>query len=1562
MYYISMYFGNKCREFYFSQEGSWNRTLVITQEASGLNHDMVMPIRALEGRCFLSRPSHTSWEGMNLEREVELRDGSTFRLTNGQLTVTILTFEIDAQAVLMTKYILPVGKTVRIGRDSDCTIVQDSNILSGVHGEITARSARECYYTDHSRNGTFINGTMIRGQQAALSYGDVITMGFGLKIVYLGDLLAINNPPRLRHAHQLQRAGQLRSVQYDIQKIEQEDTSSAVTWYHRSPRLLNAQNTEEIAIQPPLSRDNSHMPPAWMTIGPSATMVVPMLLSAMVGGRSNIAPMLAMMGGSAAMAVMWGTINNRYRRKHGIETEKKRIKVYNNYIAETEKKLLSLTEQEHVRMDEQFLTVAQCLTLPGNSTRRLWERMPQHPDFTVLRLGTGRTPLPNKITIQEEKLQLEPDPLEKEPARLKNTYEYMNNAPITVCLSDWQIIGILGSPEHPDLMQSMVAQLAASHSYHDVIISILAHPEHRSQWDWARWLPHVFANEDHNLRLAAFTPGAVKGVLEHLSDVLRIRDERYSERTQQEGEEKEAQPLPHYVVFCTEPSIIENQPFLRRMINRRLGFTLVMLAESMEQLPKECGLIIHAGERLGAVYTAQGDLTNVQYEVAPLPALQQFGHQIAPMRVKDAAESSFIPSLVTFLEIYHAKKIEDIDVWRFWNENHAYDGLRSTIGLRAGAQPFVLDISERYHGPHGLVAGTTGSGKSVMLQTYILSLALNYHPEEVQFILIDYKGGGMANVFHDLPHVAGIIDNLQGQRTIARALLSVQGEIKRREEIFKRLGVEKIDEYIRYYNHDPNEHPLAHIIIVVDEFAELKKEQPEFMRELISTARVGRSVGIHMILATQKPSNSVDDEIWSNTNFRICLRVATRSDSNDMLKRPDAAYLKGMGRCYVQVGNDEIFEQVQTSYSGAEYDPTSLSAEEEPYIIDDNGRPVGGKKKAKHGKGGEKPVTQMDAVLTRIQRVMEEHGVRPASPLWLREIGPVVMLDQLPGFAEKCFDGVSWKPRTEEGEFRVYYGMVDDVRMQRHLPLYVDFMKDHNIKILAPAGAGKTTAIQTMALSAAMMYSPEQVNMYIFSLTSRTLGVLAHLPHVGEVVFGDEEAEIIRLLNLIQKENKRRGDLFAAQLIDSFAQYNAAADQSEGGFARLPVMLVFVDRLKQLLDVLGENRLPQFYDLVRNAASRGIFFVVTGLALTRDEFGRVSEYFTGVAIQQEDRSVYREVIGATGPITADEADVPACPGRGLVWYDNGVHGAAACEMQVAIVGSRVDTERVAIIEKLTRTMAEAWHGPVPEGIIRIPENMTASSFCEILEKVGRAPAPGVLPVGLDKESGAPCVIQLDQTPSFLVSGDMKSGRTTTALAMAEVLCRGGAEVHLFGQDDRLAKMAQQHEGHMRFHGLDDEDKLVDYFMNELIPIMRERKQLVTAVADRGAEEKRRATDSMYPIAFIFDDYDEFARVMAGQQTIMDWLPKMNRVMAGRRLYFILTMNHRAVTRSVTNEFVQDVVKRGVGLALEGRLLDCNPWGAGDQTSRRIKLPKGEAMFIHGGKMNSIVLPGMGEEE
>ena len=242
----------------------------------------------------------------------------------------------------------------------------------------------------------------------------------------------------------------------------------------------------------------------------------------------------------------------------------------------------------------------------------------------------------------------------------------------------------------------------------------------------------------------------------------------------------------------------------------------------------------------------------------------------------------------------------------------------------------------------------TGSGKSEFIMTYILSLAVNYHPYEVAFVLIDYKGGGMAKTFEILPHTAGIITNLD-RAAINRSLISIQSELRRRQAIFaeasKESGISNIDiyKYQKMYREGTVTEPLQHLFIISDEFAELKTQRPEFMTQLVSAARIGRSLGVHLILATQKPSGVVDDQIWSNAKFKACLKVQDKADSMDMLKRPEAAELQDTGRFYLQVGYNELFKMGQSAWSGAPYypaDKVEQQVDDSVDVIDNTGRVI----------------------------------------------------------------------------------------------------------------------------------------------------------------------------------------------------------------------------------------------------------------------------------------------------------------------------------------------------------------------------------------------------------------------------------------------------------------------------------------------------------------------------------------------------------------------------------------------------------------------------------------------
>lgn len=872
-----------------------------------------------------------------------IHHGTCQLLSQRTVRLSILSEIKDTAFTAYLKYQLPENGEIRIGSDLHCDIrysfrpvgQENMEYISHFMASLVCNGNFVCL-VDHGRNGIFLNDIRVQSQ-ADLKFGDHISI-WGLDIIFLGPAVAIRKDKNLMINSELLKD----NGRSGIQPV-QENHTYARQIFRRTPRNLIDLPKEPVTIDAPPQPQEPQEMSMLAVIGPSLTMAIPMSLSsamAIIASRiEGTTASIFMYTGivtaitSALVGCIWAVVNMKTNRKKEIMAENRRFDAYSTYLSMISDRVRQMYEETIQGLNEMYPPASKRINGAAEEDHSLWNRNASHEDFLKFRLGKGDLPFQVPINIPKEKFSLINDSLADKPQLIHDSFQTLHDVPVTIDLQNDHVIGVLGkrTQEGIGTVRNIAAQIAVNNSYTDVKMVFLYHENlgtENQDWTFARWLPHVWS-PDQRTRYVAVNEREAGEVLFEIANVLRERREGLSLSSHNEIYK------PHYVLFAEDEKMLENQLISSYLydVEHNVGTTTILMAESMEELPNCCENIIENDMNFHGVFRVRtGEKNQVVFDTVSSNDLNSFARRIADLEVSESESGGEIPSSITFFDMYHVRTLNDFHVQERWKKNRTYKSMNALIGLGAGGKPCYLNIHEKYHGPHGLVAGTTGSGKSETLQTYILSLALNFSPDDVGFFIIDYKGGGMANLFEKLPHMLGSISNLSGSQ-VYRAMVSIKSENTRRQRIFNEAGVNNINAYTQLFKNGEVKESLPHLFIVIDEFAELKREQPDFMRQLISVAQVGRSLGVHLILATQKPAGSVDDNIWSNARFRLCLRVQDRQDSMDMLHKPDAAFLTQAGRCYLQVGNDELYELFQSGWSGAVYEEDTDSAKEKLAVM-----------------------------------------------------------------------------------------------------------------------------------------------------------------------------------------------------------------------------------------------------------------------------------------------------------------------------------------------------------------------------------------------------------------------------------------------------------------------------------------------------------------------------------------------------------------------------------------------------------------------------------------------------
>lgn len=1264
-----------------------NREDKSFRESLGLPKDFVLPFSQEESDAtvvYMVKQSPLGKFKSFLNEEacdehiIQHGDYLTFKTDDGKAAFKLIIVATSNIKLGYKKYQLSRDTNIFIGRmpTNHVSFELSDHVSREKHAAIRIDGNGNAFVEDIKRSvGVYVNGRAVHSQKLDL-FDEVFLMG--LSIVYLGSSIAVRS---------LAFNSKDLSAATSFECKQPIEAQKEVKCFVRTPRILKSLDTDEFEIDAPPNPPTMDKTPALLAIGPSLTMSIVMLASLGVsvtsamsgGGMSTVIASGVMAVGMLAGSLLWPMLLRSYQKRSVLAEDKYRKSRYSSYIAEIEKKLAAKTDRA-VRLLNDSLSPTPdylCALLDNESNRlRLWERSYEDADFLAVRLGLGQRAFGIKLKIPKQGFQLHEDELRSLPVKLSEKYGILNGVPATLDIRNNQTIGIIGNRTYiQDIISEILLNIVSLHSYDEVKLVIVTSPRQAKSFEMFKNIPHIWSN-DKKVRYFATTPDEVHFVFNVIDDAVKTR-ENTADKT------NKVVPIPHYVLIVTEPDLIEKEALLRYIddADNNVGITTVFAYGDITQLPKSCKTIIQSDEyRTGYYIKNKNENRFIEFSLDKIDnvTLNRFVDKLAALIVKRDFRTLGVPDRISFLQMYKAGNVAELSIQQHWDNNNSAKSIAAPIGIMAGGEAFKLDIHEAYHGCHGLVAGTTGSGKSEFLQAFVLSLAINYSPKEVAFVLVDFKGGDMARPFMAkpfspaLPHLAATISNLSGN-ILYRALVSFEAEIKSRQRLFNEaaalLGVDKLDinSYHKYFKAGRLRTPLPHLIIIIDEFAQLKTQQPDFLAQLINVAQVGRSLGIHLILATQKPSGVVDPQIWSNSRFKVCLKVADKQDSIDMINKPDSAMIKNPGRCYVQVGYDEIYECVQSGYSGADYVPTKAYMPDEEITVqmtDNTANPIHSAKLDFSGNKSDK--TQLEAVVADLVALGKKKNCF-VKPLWLDVLSERVLLNLLAkGTKSLCAATI---------------GLVDYVRTQEQKPLTIDFTKSGHIAFYGASGTGKTTFLQTLVYSLVCdyAYAPDELSIYAMDFGGRSLGYLETLPHSGGVVFADEEAKIADLSEILHNIIDERKRLFVSNNCGTFVDYRAVSKQV------IPAILVLIDNFSTFRNKYMDLS-ESFFDIIASGKTFGVYFVITGS--TRNSIyykvtEHISTYFT---LKMNDTGNYFDIHNVRPPIMPADID-----GRGITVINKEV-----VEFQVALaVDGENEAERVSAICDKYAEIANAWTGSLP---------------------------------------------------------------------------------------------------------------------------------------------------------------------------------------------------------------------------------------------------------------------------
>lgn len=1101
--------------------------------------------------------------------------------------------------------------------------------------------------------------------------------------------------------------------------------------FNRPSRIRPASAGNRVLLPGPRPEQQENTPLPW------AMAAGPIVLGGAMAAITKQPTMLMM----SAMSPVMVFANFRTQRKSSKKRGNNELGKWRDAVQRSQQQLAEITVTERRTAWRTLPDPATVREICRRQDNRLWERRRTDTDALALRLGVAELPVPVKLDGQFAN----PDSMPP----------VMSPVPVAVELSSAGVLGIAGPVAHAQALgRWTLLQLAALRSPLDLRLVVLCDKSAARAWEWLRWLPHGRID-------AANAPVTMIGNTEE-TRLARVRElvKEVEARQAVLAENRDAQFEEQIVVLLDGARQYRTVTGMAGVLRDGpdVGVFAICLDSDRSRLPQEVRaelIVDQADSSLGLLEVAgQTSLSRILLDTVSPEIAEECARTMAPIRhVGGEGDQNVLPTAVRFVDQIGI----DLDDPQWVASRWTLSGRSTRAVVGAGVDgDFSLDL--KADGPHGLVAGTTGAGKSEFLQTLVVSLAVNNRPDSLNFVLVDYKGASAFADCERLPHTVGLVTNLDNRET-ERALESLDAELKRRELVLKTLGAKDVDDAWDRDAEYSARNGLARLVIVIDEFAELVHELPEFVTGLIRIARVGRSLGVHLILATQRPAGVVSAEMQANVGLRVGLRMVDKGDSTEVLGSPESAFISQStpGRGYVRRGPGTAPTGFQTARVAGRRPGAHALSSRKPVLKAVPWHQLGEPLELKRASAGndDPTATDLHALVEVVRGAASSMGI-PANPSpWLPALPELITLQQL--------------AEANPGADGALLGLRDIPSQQAQAPLVYRVEDGEHLLIAGSARSGRSSFLRTLIAELCSRFSPDDLHLYAIDFGNGALLPARDLPHCGAVITSTESARFVRLLGRLADELTRRQLILST---DGFGDINeqraatganapAGADGRPGA-SPLPYIVVTLDRWEGVLSAFSVEQLQQVRDrvvtILREGPAVGVRVIIAGdQALLTDRIVNFVE--TRYLLRLADRDDYR--LANIRPSTLPEVIAP-----GRAYY-----GDPTNEAQFAVISTDVSGQaQAAALRELVAEIKLKYEGVHAIRPFRLDVLPTAIPLSRALGLPLATATDGFdILVGVGGDTLSQYRVDFTGGSGFLVAGQRRSGRSTFLATTATVL-------------------------------------------------------------------------------------------------------------------------------------------------------------------------------------------------